>query len=259
MSSQRRTGPTPAKRFIDYFLQRRQPEESWQSHGEFVTRKGIHPPLADADKIQDRRDGRARRQHAWPRSARNTENILSINWSDGVLEWCSVGSGNPVLQHSITPVLRNQRGLPMKLYTFFRSSASYRVRIALNLKGHRLRAGADSFAPRRRRATDAGVHERSIRKRSYRRWRTTAGFSPSRWRSSSISKRTIQIRRCCPQTRPTKRWCAAWRMVIACEVHPIQNLRVLNHVKSDIRPDRRAGEPVGAALDRSRPVGVASR
>src|SRR6185503_9628101 len=37
----------------------------------------------------------------------------------------------PLLQDSIIP---NPR-LPVKLYTFFRSSASYRVRIALNLKG----------------------------------------------------------------------------------------------------------------------------
>jgi hypothetical protein len=32
-----------------------------------------------------------------------------------------------------------KRAWLMKLYTYFRSSAAYRVRIALNLKGHRLR------------------------------------------------------------------------------------------------------------------------
>src|SRR5690606_8067911 len=32
-------------------------------------------------------------------------------------------------------VPQNQRGIPMKLYGYFRSSAAYRVRIALNLKG----------------------------------------------------------------------------------------------------------------------------
>src|SRR5687767_15271912 len=45
--------------------------------------------------------------------------------------------------------------VPMKLYSYFRSSASYRVRIALNLKGltydtvpvHLLRGGGEQFAP----------------------------------------------------------------------------------------------------------------
>ena len=48
----------------------------------------------------------------------------------------------------------------MKLYTFFRSSASYRVRIALNLKGvryeqapiHLRRAGGEQLQPALRRS-----------------------------------------------------------------------------------------------------------
>jgi iron(III) transport system substrate-binding protein len=49
--SSRAARPNAAKAFLDYFYS----DESLRvmaKYGEFVTRKGIHPPLADADKIQ---------------------------------------------------------------------------------------------------------------------------------------------------------------------------------------------------------------
>jgi len=49
--SSRAARPNAAKAFLDYFYG----DESLRAmakFGEFVTRKGIHPPLADADKIQ---------------------------------------------------------------------------------------------------------------------------------------------------------------------------------------------------------------
>ncbi len=49
--SSRAARPNAAKAFLDYFYS----DESLKvmaKFGEFVTRKGIHPPLADADKIQ---------------------------------------------------------------------------------------------------------------------------------------------------------------------------------------------------------------
>jgi len=49
--SSRAARPNAAKAFLDYFYS----DESLRvmaKFGEFVTRKGIHPPLADADKIQ---------------------------------------------------------------------------------------------------------------------------------------------------------------------------------------------------------------
>lgn len=49
--SSRAAHPNAAKAFLDYFYS----DESLKvmaNFGEFVTRKGIHPPLADADKIQ---------------------------------------------------------------------------------------------------------------------------------------------------------------------------------------------------------------
>ena len=44
-------GPNAGKAFIDFFLE----EESMKiqaATGEFVNRKGVHPPLPDADKIK---------------------------------------------------------------------------------------------------------------------------------------------------------------------------------------------------------------
>jgi maleylpyruvate isomerase len=61
----------------------------------------------------------------------------------------------------------------MKLYTYFRSSAAYRVRIALNLKGiaydavpvHLLRNGGEQLGD---------AYRASIRPRWCRRWKMTA-------------------------------------------------------------------------------------
>ena len=49
--SSRAAHPNAAKAFLDYFYS----DDSLKimaKFGEFVTRKGINPPLADADKIQ---------------------------------------------------------------------------------------------------------------------------------------------------------------------------------------------------------------
>jgi len=118
-------------------------------------------------------------------------------WNGGVLEkWFSE---HPSLQYSNIPSFQT-KGISMKLYTFFRSSASYRVRIALNLKGlsyetaaiHLRRGGGEHLMP------------------AYKALNPQA-LVPTLWRSSNISKKLIPIRRCYPMTRRKKRWCAAWR------------------------------------------------
>lgn len=44
--------PNAAKAFIDFFLGDESMQLMTKIGGEFVNRKGIQPPLADADKIQ---------------------------------------------------------------------------------------------------------------------------------------------------------------------------------------------------------------
>ena len=120
----------------------------------------------------------------------------------------------------------------MKLYTFFRSSASYRVRIALNLKGlayeqapiHLRRGGGEQLSP------------------PYRAINPQA-LVPALEDDGRILTQSLAIIEYLDEKHPKppllpsdpadKALVRSMAMVIACEVHPIQNLRVLNHVKKE--------------------------
>jgi maleylpyruvate isomerase len=122
----------------------------------------------------------------------------------------------------------------MKLYTFFRSSASYRVRIALNLKGltyeqipiHLRRAGGEQFA----------VSYKAI---------NPQGLVPTLDDGGQILTQSLAIieyleeRYPKPPLLPTdsadRARVRSMALIIACEIHPIQNLRVLVHLKSNLR------------------------
>ncbi len=120
----------------------------------------------------------------------------------------------------------------MKLYTFFRSSASYRVRIALNLKGisyeqapiHLRRGGGEQLSA------------------AYRALNPQA-LVPALEDNGRILTQSLAIIEYLEEKHPKpallpsdpadKALVRSMAMVIACEVHPIQNLRVLNHVKKE--------------------------
>jgi len=120
----------------------------------------------------------------------------------------------------------------MKLYTFFRSSASYRVRIALNLKGiayeqapiHLRRGGGEQFGA------------------AYRMLNPQA-LVPALEDNGKILTQSLAIIEyleekqpqpaLLPQDPADKALVRSMAMIVACEVHPIQNLRVLNYVKKE--------------------------
>jgi len=120
----------------------------------------------------------------------------------------------------------------MKLYTFFRSSASYRVRIALNLKGinyeqtpiHLRRGGGEQLQP------------------AYKTLNPQA-LVPALEDNGRVLTQSLAIIEYLNEQFPNppllpnapldKALVRSMALVIACEVHPIQNLRVLNCLKSN--------------------------
>jgi maleylpyruvate isomerase len=119
----------------------------------------------------------------------------------------------------------------MKLYTFFRSSASFRVRIALNLKGlsydqapiHLRRGGGEQLM-----AAYKSINPQAL--------------VPALEDNGKILTQSLAIIEYLEEKYPEppllpadpadKAFVRSMALVIACEVHPIQNLRVLNHVKA---------------------------
>ncbi len=127
----------------------------------------------------------------------------------------------------------------MKLYTFFRSSASYRVRIALNLKGlncehvpiHLRRGGGEQFS-----ASYKAVNPQAL---------VPALEDGGRPLTQSLA--IIEyLEECYPEPPllpkdPADRAAVrAMALAIACEVHPLQNLKVLNYVKGELKQDEAA-------------------
>jgi len=118
----------------------------------------------------------------------------------------------------------------MKLYNFFRSSASYRVRIALNLKGvpyeyvpiHLRRGGGEQYTPAYKALNPQGIiptleDDGRVLTQSL----AILEYLEERYPEPALLPRD-------PADRATVRSMA---LAIACEVHPLQNLRVLNYVK----------------------------
>jgi maleylacetoacetate isomerase len=117
----------------------------------------------------------------------------------------------------------------MKLYSYFRSSASYRVRIALNLKGlpyetvpvHLLKDGGEQLTPEYRKLNPDGL-------------------VPSLEVEGDTLQQSLAIIEYLEETHPQppllpqspldRAYVRAIALSIACDIHPLNNLRVLRYL-----------------------------
>jgi maleylacetoacetate isomerase len=118
----------------------------------------------------------------------------------------------------------------MKLYTFFRSSASYRVRIALNLKGltaehvpiHLRRAGGEQFSTKYQAMNpQALVPSLEDAGRTFGQSLAIIEYLNERYPHPALL----------PDDPADKALVRSMALIVACEIHPLQNLRVLVFLK----------------------------
>jgi maleylpyruvate isomerase len=125
----------------------------------------------------------------------------------------------------------------MKLYTFFHSSASYRVRIALNLKGI---AHEQAFIHLPKAEQSAPAFKAV----------NPAGLVPALEDGSHVLTQSLAIIEYLDETAPgpklmpgqplDRAFVRAFSQIIACEIHPLNNLRVLNHLRQSYSLDPEA-------------------
>jgi len=123
----------------------------------------------------------------------------------------------------------------MKLYGYFRSSAAYRVRIALNLKG----IAADQAAVHLVKPDPLPAFRREI---------NPQGLLPALDSEDGLLVQSVAIMEyleeryreppLLPQGFAERAYVRAAAQLIACDIHPLANLRVLRYLKRELDHDQ---------------------
>ena len=125
----------------------------------------------------------------------------------------------------------------MKLYTYFRSSAAYRVRIALNLKRLDYESMPKNFGRNEHRAADyLEINPQ--------------GLIPALDDDGLLVSQSLAIIEYLNEEYPTPPFLPAkahdrarvrsMALAIACDIHPLNNLRVLNYLRQQLHQDDEA-------------------
>jgi len=122
----------------------------------------------------------------------------------------------------------------MKLYTFFRSSAAFRVRIALNLKG----IAWESVPVNLPKSEHVDAKFKAI---------NPQGLVPALDDSGKLLSQSLAIMEYLDEAYPgakllpgdpaDRAYVRAFSQLIACEIHPLNNLRVLKYIKRTYKLD----------------------
>lgn len=125
----------------------------------------------------------------------------------------------------------------MKLYSYFRSSASYRVRIALNLKQlpydyvpvHLVRDGGEQLKPEYRAVNPEAIVPTFVDDDNHTIHQSLAIIE--------YLEETHPEPPLLPRTPADRAYVRSLALQIACEIHPVNNLRVLKYLKRTVGVD----------------------
>lgn len=125
----------------------------------------------------------------------------------------------------------------MKLYSYFRSSASYRVRIALNLKNlsyeyvpvHLVRDGGEQLKPEYRKVNPDAIVPTFVDDEQHAIQQSLAIIE--------YLEETHPEPPLLPKSPVDRAHVRSLALQIACEIHPLNNLRVLKYLKRTLGVD----------------------
>ncbi|MGS0741968.1 maleylacetoacetate isomerase [Glaciimonas sp. GG7] len=133
----------------------------------------------------------------------------------------------------------------MKLYSYFRSSAAYRVRIALNLKAlpcdiipvHLLKHGGEQLSPMYRQLNPSGQVPTLVDDDDAASGRMilTQSLAIIEYLDEAYPQVALM-----PKVPLDRAFVRSIALQIACDIHPISNLRVLRYLVRDLKLDEEA-------------------